>query len=69
MRTVIEANDVTQEDLDEALSIVEGWYDEGRIDWDDVWERMERYSDLDLGTEIDSPAMRKMKRYVRSERN
>lgn len=68
MRTVIAAKDVTQEDLDEALSIVEGWYNEGRIDWDDVWERMERYSDLDLGPEMDSPAMRKMQRYVRAER-
>lgn len=67
MRTVIAAKDVTQDLLDEAFSIVEGWYSDTRIDWEDVWDRMERYSDLDLGPQIDSPAMRKMQRYVRAQ--
>lgn len=67
MRTVTEAKDVTEDLLEEAVSIVEGWYPDGQVDWVNVWDRMEQYSDLDLGTQIDSPAMRKIKRYVRSE--
>lgn len=67
MRTVVEARDVTEDLLEEAVSIVEGWYPDGRVDWANVWDRMEQYSDLDLGTQIDSPAMRKMKRHVRAE--
>lgn len=68
MRTVIEAKDVTEEDLQEVEDITDGWYADTRIDWDDVWDRMERGSDLDLGPQLDSPAMRKMKAHVRKLR-
>lgn len=64
-----EASDVTDEMVTMALDIVEGWYDEGRIDWEDVWDRMERYplndgTELDLGEDFSSAALKKIKREV-----
>lgn len=68
MRTVVAAKDVTEQDLAAAVDITDGWYPD-RIEWDNVWERMESWDRfLDLGTEIDSPAMRKIKAYVRKVR-
>lgn len=70
--TVTAAADVTPEVMDYARSVVEGWYNDGRIDWENVWERMDGTTlndgtQLDLGTEIDSPAMRKIQRTIRKE--
>lgn len=68
------AEDVTDEILEIVKGIVEGWYDEGRIEWDDVWDRMERtYLDdgrgIDMGEDLDSPAIRKIKREIRKWRS
>lgn len=67
------AQDVTEEVLDIARGYVEGWYNDGPIDWEDVWNRMEdtrldsgHY--LDMGASMDSPAMRKIQRVIRAER-
>lgn len=69
---VIQAKDVTQEILDMAWSVIEGWYNSGddRIDWDDVWDRLDGSSlddgtFLDLGDQEDTPAMRKIQREMR----
>jgi hypothetical protein len=69
----VTAADVTDEMVNIALGIVEGWYDEGRIDWEDVWDRMDgaELNDgtwLDMGTDLLSPALAKIKSEVRKAR-
>lgn len=70
---VLTAGDVTQEVLDIAVDITEGWYAETKIDWDDVWDRMEKSSlddgtDIDMGSDDDSPAMKYIKSHIRALR-
>jgi hypothetical protein len=67
------AKDVTEEMLETVRDIVEGWYNDGPIDWEDVWNRADgtRLDDgtyLDMGDTNDSPAMRKIQRVIRAER-
>jgi hypothetical protein len=65
------AEDVTEEMVERARGILEGWYSEGRTDWSDVWDRMERQGPLedgtflDLGEDLASPALKRIKREVR----
>jgi DNA-binding PadR family transcriptional regulator len=70
---IVEADDVTEEVLEVVQGIVEGWYDDGPIDWEDVWDRMEktRLKDdrgIDMGEDLDTPAIRKIKREIRKWR-
>ena len=69
---VVTKDDVTGEVFDLVWGVVEGWYDSGdrRIDWEDVFDRTDgaRMNDgslLDWGGEVDTPAMREVKRLVR----
>lgn len=71
--TVSSASDVTEEIMEVARGVVDGWYGEGRIDWEDVWDRMdgtllEDGTTLDMGNEDDTPAMRKIKKAINQER-
>lgn len=66
-------DDVTEEILELVQGIVEGWYDEGRIDWEDVWDRMEKRTledgrGIDMGTDLASPAIKKIKKHIRKWR-
>jgi hypothetical protein len=70
---VVEAEDVTEEVLELVQGIVEGWYDEGAIDWGDVWDRMEKRvlddgRGIDMGEDLGSPAIRKIKQHIRKWR-
>lgn len=67
MKLIVNAEDVTPEILEVAENIVDGWYQTGPIDWENVWERMEN-QDIDLGSDLDSPAMRKIQRHIRKIR-
>jgi hypothetical protein len=67
------AEDVTDEVLEIVRGIVEGWYDEGRIDWEDVWDRMEKSvlddgRGIDMGGDLGTPAIRKIKSEIRKWR-
>jgi hypothetical protein len=67
------AEDVTDEVMEIVRGIVEGWYDEGRIDWEDVWDRMEKNvlddgRGIDMGDDLESPAQRKIKKEIRKWR-
>lgn len=67
------AADVTPEILALVEAVVEGWYREGSIDWEDVWDRVDGTtladdSYLDLGDDLDTPAMRKIQDHVRALR-
>lgn len=68
------ADDVTPELVDMTVSIVDGWYADGRIDWEDVYDRLERGAGLadgrriDLGEDLASPALKTLQRRVRAAR-
>jgi hypothetical protein len=64
---------VTDEVVGLAYDIVEGWYPEGSIDWEDVWDRLdgselEDGTTLDLGTDLLSPELKQLKRDVQKRR-
>lgn len=69
-RTLVDAEDVPEELLDRAVDVADSWYGDGRIDWVDVLDRLDGFeaSDgtcLDLGDNLTSPAIRKIKSHVR----
>jgi DNA-binding PadR family transcriptional regulator len=66
---IVEADDVTEEILEQVKGIVEGWYDDMSIDWEDVWDRMEKRvlndgRGIDMGEDLGSPAIKKIKREI-----
>ena len=70
--TIVTAEDVTEEVLEMAWSVIEGWFGSGdkKIDWESVWDRLDGYvmkdgSEIDMGGEMDTPAMRKIQREIR----
>ncbi|MFH9731943.1 hypothetical protein [Streptomyces sp. NPDC017260] len=67
------AEDVTPEVIEIIQGIVEGWYDSGRIDWEDVWDRAEKQQledgrELDFGSDLASLAQEKIKKEIRAWR-
>jgi hypothetical protein len=63
------ADAVTEEIISLAYDIVDGWYQEGPVDWEDVLDRLDGAtladgSLLDLGSSLTSPAIRKIKKAV-----
>jgi hypothetical protein len=67
------AEDVTEELVQQAVDIVDGWYNEGRIDWEDVFDRLEKHTldngqGIDLGEDLGSPALKTLQRRVRAAR-
>lgn len=67
------AEDVTGELVQAAVDIVDGWYPEGRVDWEDVFDRLEGRTledgrGIDLGEDLGSPALVTLKRRVRAAR-
>jgi hypothetical protein len=72
MTQVITTDDVTESILRIAEQVFEDWFDfDEPIDWDDdsygFWTRMEDH-DIDLGEQLDTPAMRKIQRHIRKYR-
>ena len=67
------AEDVTEEMVDLVRNILDGWYQDTRINWGDVWDRAEgtELADgtrLDMGTDLMSPALKEIKRQIRADR-
>jgi hypothetical protein len=67
------AEDVTEDLVERTVDIVDGWYSEGRIDWENVWDRLEKQTlddgrGIDLGDDLGSPALTALKRRVRAAR-
>jgi hypothetical protein len=67
---IFESNEVTEEILDAARSIVDGWYANRHIDLNDFLDRLETYQLAngtypDFGTDITTPAIQKILRYMR----
>lgn len=71
---LVTAAQVTEEIFEATCEIVQGWYgSKGRIDWEDVWYRLEdmTLSDgttPDLGESMVSAALAELKKRVRVER-
>jgi hypothetical protein len=69
---VVSEFDVTSEVLDAAYAVYDGWYGSGfKIDWFDFWDRLESQflpgdKMIDMGTAVDTPAMRKIQAAVRA---
>lgn len=68
-RSITELVDVTQDVLDAAESVHDGWYaDAGRVEWDDFIDRLEGQLDADFGDDMQSPAIRKIQAHIRKYR-
>lgn len=71
---VTEADDVTEDVLESAEKVYDGWFaDADRIDWDDFISRLENRgledgTELDLGDSMLTPAIEKIKRHIRTYR-
>jgi hypothetical protein len=68
--TITNSDDVTEEIIEMAHLIVDGWYSNCNIVWDDFLDRLESYQLSDgsypnLGTNESSAAIRKIKREAR----
>ena len=68
MSRVIEVADLTDDILVVAEDIADACYPEGRIDWADFLERLEKHTDCDFGAADRSPAINKIQRHVRDYR-
>lgn len=71
--TVRRVDQVTDEIVQAAQEIVDGWYPKGRIDWEDVWDRLDGASledgtVLDLGDNLLSPALVYIKKEIQHAR-
>lgn len=62
-------HDVDPEVLKAAEAIADGWYpDQARIYWDDLLDRLEDQTGIDLGTDMASPQIKAIKAHVRAYR-
>lgn len=68
-RTVTREDQVTEEILAIATSVVEGWFEDRRIDIEEFIDRMEMrlddWSMLDFGNDLDSPAIKMILKHAR----
>lgn len=50
----------------EAEAVYDGWYAAtDRVDWEDFLDRLEQRTDYDLGSDLNSPLIRRIKAHVR----
>ena len=66
--TITERDQVTDEILEQAFAIVEGYYLDEPINRFDFIDRLESWADIDLGSKIDSPAIEFLIRKARAHR-
>jgi hypothetical protein len=66
IREIRQAIDISPEHIEEAASMRAGEYGGEVLTWDEVIDRLERGSDEDWGTAMDSPAIKHLQREVRA---
>ncbi|MFA7295820.1 MAG: hypothetical protein WC211_01375 [Dehalococcoidia bacterium] len=70
--SVLQPADITAAFVDEFYGqAIDGWYEDGPIDWEDAIERWERYhraEGVTFGSQWDGPAILRLKRLVRAHR-
>lgn len=61
---------MTELELLEAVeTIYDGWYAEtSRVNWHDFLDRLERHTDVDLGCNMQSPRILKIKKHIAAYR-
>lgn len=63
----------TEADLDllvaEAVDLADGFYGDRPVDWEDLFDRVEQYTHLELPNQTDDPLFGKIKRRVRKIRS
>lgn len=69
----VAAADITEEIIELALDVADGWYQSSPIDWEDLTDRIDGAelkdgSHLNMGDSMASPAIEKLKREVRKAR-
>ena len=60
--------DLTEAILEQAYLICDGWYAEEPIQWGDFLDRLETWAKVDLGSDMDSPAIKDLKCKVRQHK-
>jgi hypothetical protein len=61
--------DLSDDDYERIVNYAVGWLPEsGPVDWDDLLYRIEGAFDLDLGGDMNSPVIKRIKREVRRAR-
>lgn len=60
--------DLTEAILEQAFSICDGWYAEEPIQWMDFLDRLETWANVDLGSDMNSLAIKDLKRQVRQHK-
>lgn len=71
--TITTSEDVTEEVLEHAIDVYDGWFaDAKQIDWERFLDQLDGYElkehggrEIDLGSDPYSPAIKKIKRYIR----
>lgn len=67
-----ERRPATDDDLDRlvdaAVDIADGFYGDGPIDWEGLFDRLEQWTNLDLPPSWDHPIYGRIKRRVRKAR-
>lgn len=48
-------------------AVLDGWYADGPIDWEDFYDRCERFG-VDVGDQLDGPTPRRIRAMVRELR-
>ncbi|MFI5877541.1 hypothetical protein ACIBAH_34930 [Streptomyces sp. NPDC051445] len=59
--------DISSELLEDLYAVVDGWYAEGRIDWDDFFYRLEKRG-YSLPDQLSDPVLTRLQREVRKYR-
>jgi hypothetical protein len=68
-KAVTEVSEVTPEILETAQDIYEGfWANEPKIDWIAFLERLEIWLEIDLGSQMDSGAIKTIKKHIQKFR-
>lgn len=47
-----------------AEDVHDEWFSEGRIDWQEFIDRLERHTGVDFGSDMDSTLIRAVKRHI-----
>ena len=68
MITITESSEVTEEILEQAYAIVEGYYLDEPINRENLINRLESWTEVDFGPKIDSPAIEFIIRKARAYR-
>lgn len=51
-----------------AEEIHDGWYADKPVDWQNFIDRLESYTDVDFGTNMDSALIKAVKKHIRAYR-